>query len=244
MVRKFSWRWWHDGDDPDVASWDHVVKSCEQRAGRLCRYKEICPKGPGHHPNGGIQQDEEVAYSPYARADGKHDYVFIGVNGTCESLLDTKGASEVETVKGFNALPNSTVKEDYLCCQGDEEHPSYPFMRWLHTGSHFSWKDAEDHCLRPPETFPTLGTPSRLCTYNELCPWGVAHPPQGSYPEDTSLWAPYRRSDGVNGGLDYVSAGTGEDGPCVSLCDTMGCGNATKLSNSTHEMKHYIACCA
>jgi hypothetical protein len=254
VTRQFSWRWWHDGDSPDIASWDSVVRTCAERAGRLCHYKEICPKGPGHQPNGGIQKDHEVAFSPYARADGAHDYVFIGLNGTCESLLDKHGALEVEHVKGIereleieraNTLPTSEVKEDFLCCSGDDGgYDSYPFMRWLHTGQHFTWQQAEDHCSNPPAEFPTLGYPMRLCNYNELCPWGDYHPPQGSYPAEESLWAPYRRADGVNGGLDYASVGTGEDGPCHSLANKMSSGNATELSKENHEMKRFIACCA
>jgi hypothetical protein len=250
-VRQFSWRWWHDGDDPDIAGWEEVSLSCEQRAGRLCRYAEICPKGPGHPPNGGTQKETAVAFSPYARADGKHDYVFVGLNGTCESLLDSHGADEVAHVKSFVQQPASVVKEDYLCCSGDEPHTTYPFLRWLHTSqetrfTHFSWQQVDDHCRSPPAEFPTLGYATRLCTYSEICPWGESHPPQGSYPKDGSLWAPYRRTDGVNGGIDYASAGTGNVvfGPCASLCDKMGCSNATLLSEAAHEMKQYIACCA
>jgi len=244
VTRQFSWRWWHDGDSPDVAGWDSVQKTCEERAGRLCRYKEICPKGPGHQPNGGMQKEEEVAFSPYARADGAPDYVFIGVNGTCESLLDTHGATEVEHVQNFTTLPGSEVKEDFMCCSGDVEYPSYPFMRWLHTGQHYSWQQAEAYCHSPPAEFPTLNYTTRLCNYQELCPWGELHPPQGSYPEEGSQWTPYRRADGMNGGLDYVSTGTGEDGACVSLCNSLGCRDANMLSQVTHEMKRYIACCA
>ena len=254
VTRQFSWRWWHDGDSPDIASWDSVVRTCEERAGRLCRYKEICPKGPGHQPNGGIQKEHEVAFSPYARADAAHDYVFIGLNGTCESLLDKHGPDEVDRIKGVEreltiehavSLPASEVKEDFLCCSGDEGgYDSYPFMRWLHIGQHFTWQQAEEHCQNAPAEFPTLGYPMRMCYYNELCPWGEMHPPQGSYPAEESLWAPYRRTDGVNGGLDYASVGTGVDGPCRQLANVMSPGNATELSKEPHEMKRFIACCA
>lgn len=238
-IQRFGWSWYHDGSIPGM-NWEAVEKTCEKRGSRLCRYSEICPKGAGNHPNGGIPANKDVRYSPYLRADGTHDYVAVGRNATCSSVLDLEGASAVAELK---SLPPSMVKEDYMCCKGEESYSEYPFLRWLPKSAHLSWKQAEFHCRSPPGDFPTLGYSMRLCTYDEICPYGEEHPPQGGYPADEPLWAAYARNDGVNDNLDYVSVGTGGFKSCTKMCGGASCGNASLLSTQTHEMKRYMACC-
>jgi len=223
--------------------WQSVATACENRGSRLCYYDEICPNGPFGHPNGGIPSDVDERYSPYLRADGEHDYVAVGKNATCSSVLDMAGDDAVTKLKSLMSSPASMVKEDYMCCKGEQTTAHYPFMRWLSHSAHFSWRQAEYHCGNPPATWPTLGYRMRLCTYQEICPFGEGHPPQGGFVEDEPLWAAYARTDGENRNLDYVSVGTGGYKACATMCGAFGCGNASVISTQTREDKRWMACC-